>query len=232
MKRKGYICEKHKINKMKVINLGQKNSILNKFVSQMRDRTVQKDSLRFRRNLERLGEIFAYEISQILDYSEKDFVTPLGIASIPTYDNKIVVATILRAGLPLHQGILNFFDDAQNAFVAAYRKYDKGEDFHINIEYASTPDLEGKTLILADTMLATGASLEVAYNKLCENGEPAHTHLVCPISSAYAVEYLQKHLPEEKVTLWVAAIDEELTSHSYIVPGLGDAGDLAYGIKK
>lgn len=232
MKRKGYICEKHKINKMKVINLGQKNSILNKFVSQMRDRTVQKDSLRFRRNLERLGEIFAYEISQVLDYSEKDFVTPLGIASIPTYDNKIVVATILRAGLPLHQGILNFFDDAQNAFVAAYRKYDKGEDFHINIEYASTPDLDGKTLILADTMLATGASLEVAYNKLCENGEPAHTHLVCPISSAYAVEYLQKHLPEEKVTLWVAAIDEELTSHSYIVPGLGDAGDLAYGIKK
>ncbi|MBQ7771771.1 MAG: uracil phosphoribosyltransferase [Bacteroidales bacterium] len=217
---------------MKVINLGQKNSILNKFVSQMRDRTVQKDSLRFRRNLERLGEIFAYEISQVLDYSEKDFVTPLGIASIPTYDNKIVVATILRAGLPLHQGILNFFDDAQNAFVAAYRKYDKGEDFHINIEYASTPDLDGKTLILADTMLATGASLEVAYNKLCENGEPAHTHLVCPISSAYAVEYLQKHLPEEKVTLWVAAIDEELTSHSYIVPGLGDAGDLAYGIKK
>ena len=204
MKRKGYICEKHKINKMKVINLGQKNSILNKFVSQMRDRTVQKDSLRFRRNLERLGEIFAYEISQVLDYSEKDFVTPLGIASIPTYDNKIVVATILRAGLPLHQGILNFFDDAQNAFVAAYRKYDKGEDFHINIEYASTPDLDGKTLILADTMLATGASLEVAYNKLCENGEPAHTHLVCPISSAYAVEYLQKHLPEEKVTLWVA----------------------------
>ena len=232
MKRKGYICEKHKINKMKVINLGQKNSILNKFVSQMRDRTVQKVSLRFRRNLERLGEIFAYEISQVLDYSEKDFVTPLGIASIPTYDNKIVVATILRAGLPLHQGILNFFDDAQNAFVAAYRKYDKGEDFHINIEYASTPDLDGKTLILADTMLATGASLEVAYNKLCENGEPAHTHLVCPISSAYAVEYLQKHLPEEKVTLWVAAIDEELTSHSYIVPGLGDAGDLAYGIKK
>ena len=232
MKRKGYICEKHKINKMKVINLGQKNSILNKFVSQMRDRTVQKDSLRFRRNLERLGEIFAYEISQVLDYSEKDFVTPLGIASIPTYDNKIVVATILRAGLPLHQGILNFFDDAQNAFVAAYRKYDKGEDFHINIEYASTPDLDGKTLILADTMLATGASLEVAYNKLCENGEPAHTHLVCPISSAYAVEYLQKHLPEEKVTLWVAAIDEELTNHSYIVPGLGDAGDLAYGIKK
>jgi uracil phosphoribosyltransferase len=217
---------------MKVINLGQKNSVLNKFVSEMRDKTVQKDSLRFRRNLKRLGEIFAYEISQTLEYSEKQFVTPLGIANINTYDDQVVVATILRAGLPLHQGILNFFDGAQNAFVAAYRKYDKGEDFHINIEYASSPDLDGKTLILADTMLATGASLEIAYKRLCEEGQPAHTHLVCPISSAYAVEYLQKHLPAEGVTLWVAAIDEELTSHSYIVPGLGDAGDLAYGVKK
>ena len=217
---------------MKVINLGLKNSVLNKFVSEMRDKDIQKDSLRFRRNLERLGEIFAYEISQVLDYSEKPVVTPLGIASVPTHDNTIVAATILRAGLPLHQGILNFFDDAQNAFVAAYRKYDKGEDFHINIEYASTPDLTGKTLILADTMLATGASLEIAYNRLCEEGEPAHTHLVCPIASAYAVEYLQKHIPADKATLWVAAIDEELTSHSYIVPGIGDAGDLAYGVKK
>ena len=217
---------------MKVINLGERNSTLNKFVAQLRDKDVQKDSMRFRRNLERLGEIFAYEISKLMDNSPKDVVTPLGIASIPTYDERVVVATILRAGLPLHQGILNFFDDAQNAFVAAYRKYDKGEDFHIQIEYASTPDLEGKTLILADTMLATGASLEIAYKRLCEEGQPFHTHLVCPISSAYAVEYLQKHLPEEGVTLWVAAIDEELTSHSYIVPGLGDAGDLAYGVKK
>ena len=223
----------HKTNNiMKVINLGQKNSVLNKFVAQMRDKGIQKDSMRFRRNLERLGEIFAYEISKLMDNSPKDVVTPLGIASIPTYDEQVVVATILRAGLPLHQGILNYFDDAQNAFVAAYRKYDKGEDFHIQIEYASTPDLEGKTLILADTMLATGASLEIAYKRLCEEGKPFHTHLVCPISSAYAVEYLQKNMPEEGVTLWVAAIDEELTSHSYIVPGLGDAGDLAYGVKK
>ena len=217
---------------MKVINLGERNSILNKFVAQMRDKDVQKDRMRFRRNLERLGEIFAYEISKLMDNSPKDVVTPLGIASIPTYDEQVVVATILRAGLPLHQGILNYFDDAQNAFVAAYRKYDKGEDFHIQIEYASTPDLEGKTLILADTMLATGASLEIAYKRLCEEGKPFHTHLVCPISSAYAVEYLQKNMPEEGVTLWVAAIDEELTSHSYIVPGLGDAGDLAFGVKK
>ena len=217
---------------MKVINLGEKNSLLNKFVAQMRDKGIQKDSQRFRRNLERLGEIFAYEISQHLEYSNKEYVTPLGIANIPTPDNKVVVATILRAGLPLHQGILNYFDDAQNAFVAAYRKYDKGEDFHINIEYCSTPDLTGKTLILADTMLATGASLEIAYKKLLEQGTPKHTHIVCPISSAYAVEYLLKNIDGEHVTLWVAAIDEELTSKSYIVPGLGDAGDLAYGIKK
>ena len=217
---------------MKVINLGEKHSLLNTFVAQMRDRRVQKDSMRFRKNLERVGNIFAYEISQMLEYSVKSVETPLGIASIPTYDTEIVVATILRAGLPLHEGILNFFDDAQNAFVAAYRKYDKGEDFHINIEYCSTPDLKGKTLILADTMLATGASLEIAYKKLCEEGEPEQTHLVCPITSAYAVEYLQKHFPEKGITLWVASIDEELTSHSYIVPGLGDAGDLAYGEKK
>ncbi len=217
---------------MKVINLGEKNSILNKFVAQMRDKNIQKDSMRFRRNLERLGEIFAYEISQQMEASPKDVVTPLGIASIPTYDEKVVAATILRAGLPLHQGIINYFDDAQNAFVTAYRKYHKGEEFHIKIEYCSTPDLTGKTLILADTMLATGASLEVALKRLCEEGEPAHIHLVCPISSAYAVEYLQKHILRDNVTLWVAAIDEELTSHSYIVPGLGDAGDLAFGVKK
>ena len=198
----------------------------------MRDREVQKDSMRFRRNLERVGEIFAYEISKTMNVSDRSVMTPLGIANIPVYDERVVLATILRAGLPLHQGLLNYFDDAQNAFVAAYRKYHKGEDFHIEVEYASFPDMTGKMLILADTMLATGASLEVTYKRLCEDSQPSHTHLVCPIASAYAVEYLQKHLPEEGVTLWVAAIDEELTSRSYIVPGLGDAGDLAFGIKK
>ena len=141
------------------------------------------------------------------------------------------MATILRAGLPLHQGILDYFDDAENAFIAAYRKYDKGDDFHINVEYATMPPIGGKVLILADTMLATGASIEVTYNKLCEDGMPAHTHLVCPIASIFAVEYLQKHLITDKLTLWTAALDEELTSHSYIVPGLGDAGDLAFGQK-
>ena len=216
---------------MKIINLGETNSVLNNFMAQLRDKDVQKDPMRFRRNLERVGEIFAYEISKVLDYSAKSVRTPLGIAEIPTSDSDMVIATILRAGLPLHQGILNFFDNAQNAFVAAYRKYDKGDDFHINIEYASSPDLTGKVLILADTMLATGASLEITYNRLCENGEPAYTHLVCPVSSVYAVEYIQQHLPSDRMTLWVAAIDEELTTHSYIVPGLGDAGDLAYGDK-
>ncbi len=216
---------------MKVINVSETNSILNTFVAQMRDKTIQKDSMRFRRNLERLGEIFAYEISKTLHYSTKEVVTPLGIANISTYDDQMVISTILRAGLPLHQGILNFFDDAQNAFVAAYRKYDKAEDFHINVEYASTPSLEGKVLILADTMLATGASLEITIKKLLEYGKPTQIHLVCPISSAYAVEYLKKSIGAENVTLWVAAIDEELTSHSYIVPGLGDAGDLSYGTK-
>lgn len=216
---------------MKVINLGETNSVLNTYIAQMRDKSVQKDKMRFRANLERVGYIFAYEISKILAYSTKEIVTPLGIASIPTYDSPIVVATILRAGLPLHRGILNMFDTAENAFVAAYRKYDRGDDFHIQIEYASAPKLDGKILILADAMLATGASIEITYNKLCEDGIPAHTHLVCPISSVYAVEYLQKHLMTDDITLWTAGMDEELTSQSYIVPGLGDAGDLAFGDK-
>ena len=216
---------------MKVVNLGENNSILNKFVAQMRDKCIQKDSLRFRRNLERTGEIFAYEISKTLDYANEEVVTPLGIANCSLPKDDMVIATILRAGLPLHNGILNFFDDAQNAFVAAYRKYGKDNKFTIQIEYMSSPSVEGKILVLADTMLATGSSLVLAYNKLCELGEPLHTHIVCPIASEYSLGYLSKHLPHKKVTLWVAAVDEELTNKSYIVPGLGDAGDLAYGNK-
>ena len=216
---------------MKVINLGENHTALNTYVAQMRDKRVQKDRMRFRANLERVGHIFAYEVSKTLNYSVKDIVTPLGIASIPTFDDKIVVATILRAGLPLLKGILDVFDGAESAFIAAYRKYEKGDDSAIHVEYASVPHLDGKILILADTMLATGASIEVTYNKLIETGTPAHTHLVCPISSVYAVEYLQKHLMTDSITLWTAGMDEELTSHSYIVPGLGDAGDLALGEK-
>lgn len=215
---------------MKVINLSKENSILNNFMAQMRDKDIQKDRMRFRRNLERIGEIFAYEISKTLDYSVKKVVTPLGIADVPTLDTPTVAATILRAGLPLHQGILNFLENSQSAFVAAYRKYDRGDSFHINIEYSSSPQLDGKVLILADTMLATGASLELAYNRLCEDGKPTYTHIVCPLASSDAVEHLMKTLGND-ITLWVAAIDEELTSRSYIVPGLGDAGDLAYGDK-
>lgn len=216
---------------MKVINLGEGNSILNTFVAQMRDKTIQKDRLRFRTNLRRLGEIFGYEISKTMDYATGEVVTPLGTAMISQYSDKVVVATILRAGLPLHDGILGYFDDAENAFVAAYRKYDAEDEFHIHTEYCTCPDLTGKTLIMADTMLATGSSIEVALEVLAkEGGQPGKIHLVCPIASTYAVENLRKKLGDN-VTLWTAAIDEELTRHSYIVPGLGDAGDLAFGEK-
>lgn len=216
---------------MKVINLGEANSALNNIVAQMRDKDIQKDKLRFRHNLKRLGYIFGYELSKTLDYTVKDVVTPLATAKVATSDNRLVISTILRAGLPLHEGILEVFDEAENAFIAAFRKYDKGDEFHINIEYCTCPDLTGKTLLIADTMLATGSSMEIAYYKLLEEGgEPSFTHFVCPIASIYAIEFLQKRLPENTM-LWTAAIDEELTSHSYIVPGLGDAGDLAFGGK-
>lgn len=216
---------------MELINLSNSDSILNFYIAQMRDKKIQKDSLRFRTNLQRLGQVFAYEISKTLSYKTKDVETPLGTAKVNLHDDKIVVATILRAGLPLHEGILSCFDNAENAFIAAYRKYDAAEKFHVNTEYCTCPDLDGKVLILADTMLATGSSIILAYQKLMENGgEPKHTHFVCPISSAYAVGQMKKALPKN-TTLWVGAIDEELTSHSYIVPGLGDAGDLAFGEK-
>lgn len=216
---------------MKVINLGEQNSVLNQFIAEIRDKQIQKDSMRFRRNLERIGEIFAYEISKTLNYANSEVTTPLGIAQCNLPADNIVVSTILRAGLPLHNGILNYFDKAQNAFVAAYRKYGKDNKFTIQFEYASTPSIEDKILIIADTMLATGSSLVLAYQRLCESGEPAHTHLVCPIASEQSLGYLSKHLPHKRVTLWVAAVDQELTNKSYIVPGLGDAGDLAFGSK-
>lgn len=216
---------------MKIVNLGEANSALNNFIAEIRDTAIQKDSMRFRTNLERIGAVFAYEISKILDYTTKEVTTPLGIAMCNTMDNEIVIASILRAGLPLHHGMLSVFDKSQNAFVAAYRKYGKDNKFTIQIEYTSTPALGGKTLILADTMLATGSSLVLTYNSLCQNEIPIHTHVVCPIASRDGIEYLSRHLPHKKVTLWVGAIDEELTIKSYIVPGLGDAGDLAYGSK-
>lgn len=216
---------------MELINLGEKSSILNSFVAQLRDKDFQKDSLRFRTNLERLGQIFGYEISKTLQGESRSVVTPLGIATLQVPNEHVVVSTILRAGLPLHAGVLSCFDSAENAFVAAYRKYDNDGEFHIHTEYCTCPELAGKVLIIADTMLATGSSIQVAYEVLCkEGGIPSKLHLVCPFASVQAIENLKKTLPEN-TTLWVAAVDPELTSHSYIVPGLGDAGDLCYGPK-
>ena len=217
---------------MKVIRLGEKNSVLNTFIAELRDRTVQNDSLRFGTNLERVGEVFAYELSKTLTYAPKEVTTPLGIAEMSLPETKIVIATILRAGLPLQQGFLRFFDHAETAFVAAFRKYGKGGYSELRTDYCTCPDLTGKTLILTDAMLATGASAEMAMGILTEHGgTPDAIHIVIPIASQYAVEHLQMTLPEN-VTLWTAAVDEELTSKNCIVPGLGDAGDLAFGSKR
>lgn len=211
--------------------LSKDNSLLNQFVAEIRDIEVQKDSMRFRRNLERLGEIIAYEISKKLPYVTKEVVTSLGVAEIPVLKEQPVIGAILRAGLPLHQGLLNYFDQAGNAFVSAYRKHHKNHTFDIQIEYASCPELTGKVLILCDPMLATGLSMALAYKELLNRGKPSHTHLVSLIASAQGVEYIKKQISNIDVTLWVAAIDDELTAQAYIVPGLGDAGDLAYGSK-
>ena len=217
---------------MKIIALGETDSLLGHYLAQIRDKAVQKDSMRFRQNMERMGEIFAYEISKTLSYKTVQTETPLGIADCRDLDEPIVLATILRAGLPVHDGLLHCFDGAQNAFVAAYRKYGKGNECDMLIEYQSCPPLEGKTLVIADAMIASGASMVLTYQSLIANGDPSHTHIVCPVASRDGVEYLSKYLPHKRVTLWVGAIDEELTNHSYIVPGLGDAGDLAFGEKK
>ena len=212
--------------------LNNEDSLLNKFIAEIRDKDIQKDSMRFRRNLERIGEVMAYELSKELNYVTKIVETPLGEAEVNMVSDNIVVATILRAGLPFHQGFLNYFDDAQNAFVSAYRKNHKDNSFTVKVEYVSSCNLEGKTLILVDPMLATGSSLVLAYEALCEKGgQPAHTHVAAVIASEQGVDYAMRHLPQSSTTIWCAAVDAELTSHSYIVPGIGDAGDLAYGAK-
>lgn len=212
--------------------LNKENTILNKFLAQIRDREVQRDSMRFRRNLERIGEVMSYEISRTLDYKTTLVETPLGEASVEMISDRIVVATILRAGLPLHQGFLNYFDDAESAFVSAYRKSSKDGSFKAKVEYVSNCNLEGKTLILVDPMLATGTSLVLAYEALiAKGGEPMHTHIASVIASEQGVDYATKHLPSRTTTLWLGAVDAELTSRAYIVPGIGDAGDLAYGEK-
>ncbi|MBP3432287.1 MAG: uracil phosphoribosyltransferase [Alistipes sp.] len=212
--------------------LNKQNTILNKFLAQMRDKSVQRDSMRFRRNMERVAEIMAYEISKKLNYKTRMVETPLGIASVEEISDKVVIATILRAGLPFHQGFLNYFDDADNGFVSAYRKSRPDGSFVVDVEYVSTSSLKGKTLILVDPMLATGTSLMLVYDALVRRaGEPEHTHFAAAFASEQGVDYVLKHTSPEKCTLWCAAVDEELTSKSYIVPGIGDAGDLAYGVK-
>ena len=217
---------------MRIVNLGDTNSILNKFVAELRDVDIQKDSLRFRRNVERIGEIMAYEISKEFHYSTKDIQSPLGIAPMNTPDDQIVISTILRAGLPFHQGFLRYLDNAENAFVSAYRKYKDRLNFDIHIEYIASPRLTGKTLIISDPMLATGSSMELAYEALLTKGVPGHVHVASIISSKQALEYLQKKMPDDTTTIWIAALDNDLDDHSYIVPGLGDAGDLAFGEKE
>ncbi|MDE5707436.1 MAG: uracil phosphoribosyltransferase [Alistipes sp.] len=212
--------------------LNQQNTLLNKFIAEIRDRSVQQDSMRFRRNLERIGEVTAYEISRTMNYEPRTVETPLGEAVVQCISDRVVLATILRAGLPFHQGFLNYFDDAQNAFVSAYRKSKKDGTFTVKVEYISCGDLEGKTLLLVDPMLATGSSLVLAWEALCERGGmPAHTHIASVIASEQGVDYVMKNMPREHVSIWCAAVDEELTSRAYIVPGIGDAGDLAYGEK-
>ena len=212
--------------------LNKENTILNKFLAQMRDKSVQRDSMRFRRNMERVGEIMAYEISKTLNYKTEMVETPLGMAAVESISDKIVIATILRAGLPFHQGFLNYFDDADNGFVSAYRKSRPDGSFIVDVEYVSTSSLSGKTLILVDPMLATGTSLMLVYNALIRRaGEPEHTHFAAAFASEQGVDYVIKHTNPDKCTLWCAAVDEELTAKSYIVPGIGDAGDLAYGVK-
>ncbi|MCM1036937.1 MAG: uracil phosphoribosyltransferase [Bacteroides sp.] len=215
---------------MKVVNLALNDSVLSQYMMQMRSTAVQTDPLRFRRNLHRAGEIMAYEISKTLDYRDTEVSTPLAPCTCRTIADRIVLGTIFRAGVPFHQGFLDFFDSAENAFVSAYRKYKEKENFDILIEYLASPRLDDKTLILVDPMLATGASMELSYRALLTKGTPARVHLASVIASQQAVDYLQGVMPADS-TLWVGVIDPEINAHSYIVPGLGDAGDLAYGTK-
>lgn len=216
---------------MKIINLSENNSILNQYIKEIRSIDIQLDSMRFRRNLERIGEIMSYEISKGMDYGAEDVKTPLGHAPVNVISEKLVISTILRAGLPFHQGFLNYFDRAENAFVSAYRKYKDALKFEIYIEYIASPDLTGKTLIITDPMLATGSSMELAFGALLTKGKPAKVHFTSVIASQQAIDYLSGNFANSDITVWVAAIDPILNDHSYIVPGLGDAGDLAFGDK-
>ena len=217
---------------IKVYNLEKTDSVFNQFMAELRDADIQQDRMRFRRNLERIGEIMAYEISKTLDYEEEEVTTPLGIKEIRTMKEQPVIATILRAGLPFHNGMLNMFDHADNAFIAAYRKYDKNEDFEIKVEYYSSAEIDGKVLILCDPMLATGESIVKTLHGLTDDMTPKQIHIAVAVASQDGLDYVQSALSRLPVTIWVGSIDEELTARAYIVPGIGDAGDLAYGEKR
>lgn len=216
---------------MKVINLTEHDSLVSRYMMELRDVKVHGDMMRFRRNLERIGEIMAYEISKTLKFKNEEIQTPLSPCTCRTPEDKVVLATIFRAGLPFHQGFLSYFDNAENAFVSAYRKYREKENFDVFIEYIASPNLDGKTVILCDPMLATGTSMELSYRALLTKGNPAHIHVASVIASEAAVEYVKKTFPDDKTTVWCGAVDPVINEHSYIVPGLGDAGDLAYGEK-
>jgi len=215
---------------MKVNILDSKKSILNKFIAEIRDEKIQKDSLRFRRNIERIGEILAYELSKSLNYDTQTINTPLGTKNIETPKKDVVLCSILRAGLPLHNGLINYFDDAENAFISAYRKHTSETEFEIVVEYFASPNLDNKILILADPMLATGHSLVSVLEGLKKHGTPKEIHLACVIGAEEGIEMVKKHFPES-TTLWIATVDEKLNNKGYIVPGLGDAGDLCFGSK-
>ena len=212
-----------------IINLSEQHSLVSDWISELRDIEIQKDRMRFRRNLERIGEVAAYEISKVLPFTEKEVETPLGTAICKVLKEQPVLATILRAGIPLHQGLLNFFDRSDNAFISAYRKHEKDGSFTISLDYISCPDLEDRILVISDPMLATGSSLVKTIHFLKEEGKPREIHIVTAIACTVGIEYVKREEPA--VTIWCGDIDDELTAKGYIVPGLGDAGDLAYGAK-
>ncbi len=218
---------------MKIVNLSEQNSIINQYMAEMRDVDYQKNRFLFRNNIQRIGEFEAFEISKTLDYEPTKVTTPLGEATVNLLTDKVVLATIFRAGLPFHNGFLNVFDHAGNAFVSAYREYTDAEHHNvgIHVEYLATPDIDGKTLIIADPMLATGGSMEMGYKAILTKGTPKCVHVACVIACPEGIEHIRKTFPDAETTVWCAAIDEGLNEHKYIVPGFGDAGDLCYGGK-
>ena len=218
---------------IKINNLEKTDSVFNQYMAELRDAVIQQDRMRFRRNLERIGEIMAYEISKSFEYDDEEVNTPLGIKQIRTMHEQPVIATILRAGLPFHNGMLSMFDQADSAFIAAYRKYDKNEeDSEIRVEYFSSPDIEDRILILCDPLLATGESIVKTLNGLMEDMMPKEVHIAVAVASQDGLDYVERTMSRLPVTIWVGSIDEELTARAYVVPGIGDVGDLAYGEKR